>query len=586
VEADTQQTTASVFDDAMAILSPDADKQFLADLDEEQLSAMAERWLEATVPELRVIGPGDQTLDGATLAFRAMVADTIRDACHSGAIKQHLARLCALQASATMLVVLRKQFPDIDPGALTAEQQYILEGGLADREFVRTMIRDVVEDDLWWAMLAELLALDRQERGATQREETRDVLDILERAARRLAEPPPATGEPKRRGRRAAIPVRLPQHTAQEIRTLTMALADGPFAPTLTTLVPRTRRDRGWEDVIGELALRHVVREQPLQVKFLPGRWLMECWPQAPSHETLYGELAMAGVPAVLLAHVTIGLALEQHEVTISLDDLMLLIGWKPRSSAERKDFRQRLWHLLMLLDSLLVIGTRERGVYRGADRQPLTNMTTQDAMISIVGRADAQLPIDGSVPPDEVTFVAGPWLNRFRENHQVLPHFGDVLRLAQLPDGQPSGAWARCIGLALQQFWREKAASSGLGHAGEDNTPTVRFSRLPTRRELLDMFPADPRFYYVTLLADGRPGRMLDYWNSAIMLLKQIDFIPQNYTEPKPSRRQGWADEWLDEAIDIRPAREGREAVIEIAQRAASARKARAKRRSPSGAS
>jgi hypothetical protein len=69
------------------------------------------------------------------------------------------------------------------------------------------------------------------------------------------------------------------------------------------------------------------------------------------------------------------------------------------------------------------------------------------------------QLSYDPGQPPVAITYNAGPWIQQWRGNHRVLSYFGDVRKFAALPAGKPSGAWAQAIGLALQQWWREKSA-------------------------------------------------------------------------------------------------------------------------------
>ena len=67
------------------------------------------------------------------------------------------------------------------------------------------------------------------------------------------------------RAKRQRLPERIPQQTSQEVRALAVALSDGH---TLTR----------WEDVLGEVALRHVIADEPFQVKFAPGPALMAGW--------------------------------------------------------------------------------------------------------------------------------------------------------------------------------------------------------------------------------------------------------------------------------------------------------------------
>jgi hypothetical protein len=189
-------------------------------------------------------------------------------------------------------------------------------------------------------------------------------------------------------------------------------------------------------------------------------------------------------------------------------------------------------------------------------------------------------MALDGSEPPLKVSLVAGEWLEQMRGNRQVLADFGDVRRIAAIPAGRPSGAWAQSIGLALQQRWREWANEARIVYAGEENRPTPQFRKSFTRYGLLDLFRCEP--YVEDVLAGHDPGRARKYWNDAIGLLKEQQVIGY-YKEagPLPGARKGWQDAWLHhQKLDIRPATlEDTQAIAELARRPKSANKARAKK-------
>jgi hypothetical protein len=81
-------------------------------------------------------------------------------------------------------------------------------------------------------------------------------------------------------------------------------------------------------------------------------------------------------------------------------------------------------------------------------------------------------------------------------------------------------------------------------------------------------MFPPTPTVDEI--LSSRDPGRAKTYWRDAIALLKQAGVIA-HYREigPITEKRQGWAREWLDQELDLRPDEEGKAAVAEIAHRA-----------------
>ena len=314
-------------------------------------------------------------------------------------------------------------------------------------------------------------------------------IDVLRELARLLLEKERA-GTPAR----TALPRALPQQVFQEMRAVNQAIADGPSG-------------RRWSEIEGETAMRHVVPEQPHQTKFAPGSALIEWWGAPPRLETLRAELSNAGLPAVLLASVAVGLALQHNQVCVGVDELGRYIGLDPRSREERLELRQRVWRWLMLLDSLPVIGKRP-GRYRDPRTKREIELTSVDAFIRITGkRLPVQPALDGNEPPVEVNFVAGPWINLYRGNRQILSDFDDVLKIAAIPAGKPSGAWAQSIGLALNQRWRERAHGAHIGRAGEENRVTVQVGRF-TREGLLDLFRAEPYFRDVL---QGKPESRAD---------------------------------------------------------------------------
>jgi hypothetical protein len=220
------------------------------------------------------------------------------------------------------------------------------------------------------------------------------------------------------------------------------------------------------------------------------------------------------------------------------------------------------------------VIGRRP-GKYRDPDTREIIDLTSNDALIRITGRRDpAQLALDDSAPPLEVSYVAGPWIEQWKGNHQVLTYFGDVRKLASIPARRPSGAWAQAIGLALQQCWRERSADADVTRVGEQSALTVRVKQF-TRRELLDMFPPSPTVDDV--LNGPHPKRAQSYWHEAITQLKRAKVVGfYKESEQSVEKRQGWADAWLDQMLDIRPTEDGRLAIAQIAGRARQVRRPR----------
>jgi hypothetical protein len=284
------------------------------------------------------------------------------------------------------------------------------------------------------------------------------------------------------------------------------------------------------------------------------------------------------GVDTYLLAQVGAYLALRETQVTVSLDDLIRLVGWTPRSAKEREGMRREVWQRLKVIDGLTIHGLRP-GRYRDPDTGQPIDLTSRDALFRITG---TRLPAQGSFDPEqvplEVTFVAGPFINEWRGNPQVLTFFGDFLPIAAIPGEKPSGAWARAIGLALNQRWREGASGAKATTPGEDNETCVRW-RLFTRRELLTLFEPSPSANEV--LEGPHPARARTYWRDAIKRLEQagvIGFYKEAVTAKLP--RYSWAEVWLDERLDVRPGPEWQVQAAAITGAAKRAQKRRTKKK------
>jgi hypothetical protein len=314
----------------------------------------------------------------------------------------------------------------------------------------------------------------------------RDGRRFLRMAPPGTVPPPPPDGSPPRVST-LPLPTRIPQSTFQEAKTLAMAIADGP------TL-------RRWTPIEGEIAWRHAVRDSPLETK-LVGTTLLG-WLGLPNTlDSLRQEIQSAGLPALLMLHVVLGTALDKilanrAHVTVSIDQLVAAIGWEPRSTAERMRMRHRVWRWLALFDATLIIGHRD-GKWRDPDTHDVLDLRSRDALIRITGRRDpAQLAFDESIPPLEVSYVAGPWLEKLRGDRRVLADFGNVRKLAAIKAGKPSGAWAQAIGLALQQRWRERASYAEIARrrGPQPDHPDQAFHAARAARPV----PAD---------ADGRRG-------------------------------------------------------------------------------
>lgn len=351
------------------------------------------------------------------------------------------------------------------------------------------------------------------------------------------------------------LPQKLSQQTFREARNAAIAIADGPTG-------------RRWEEVQGETALRHVIDGEPIQTKLMLGPSL-QWWGLPTTYASLREELRRLGPQGVLLYQISIGLTLEKQHATVELDDLIRALGWTPRSRKERFDMRLQVFRWLSIFDSLTLHGKRPEK-YKDRMTKEVLDLTTVGklVMISEAHYAGEQMSLDGSEPPVMVTLTAGPWLDRFRDNKQVLQHFGNVRKLAELPCGKPSGAWALSVGLALNQLWRERSARAEVLKVGEDKHPTVLFERPFTRYELLNMFRAEP--WVEEILRGNTPNRAQTYWKEAIALLKRHGVVGHyREVDAMPLTRKGWQNFWLNQQrLDIRPKAEEMKVVADISRK------------------
>ncbi|MEW6736273.1 MAG: hypothetical protein AB1489_33580, partial [Acidobacteriota bacterium] len=229
-------------------------------------------------------------------------------------------------------------------------------------------------------------------------------------------------------GKGYALSQIFPQQTFMEVRNIAIAITDGP-------------RLRRWEEVAGEIALRHVIPGEPIQTKFIAGlalKWLG----LPPTYESLRAELENFELATVLLLNVAIGTLLDRPQATVTIDELIRLIGWKPRSRVERDKMRCKVWRWLLLFDSMLVMGRRP-GRYKHNEK--VIDLTSADPLITIVEESftEQQTKLCGSEIPQAVTWAAGPWLARWLGDERILQYFGNISNIAGIPSGKPSGAWA-----------------------------------------------------------------------------------------------------------------------------------------------
>ena len=358
------------------------------------------------------------------------------------------------------------------------------------------------------------------------------------------------------------FPQSLPQSTFQESDRVARSLADGVDGA-------------GWSAVPSEFALMHTLTGAPHNVRF-EGNLVPESWGRSHDNDSLMAELLhVGGLDAASTFQIALALLVntKSGSTDVKIDDLISRIGIEPRSTTERTVARTKVWRMLTLLGALRVVGERRMDVWDSVARKKV-RLESQDPLLSVTAMKPlgTQESFDAGAPPLGVSLYAGPLVTQWKADRSVLQSVGDLLAITSIPIGRTSGAWARAIGLTLQQRWREQATRAEYGRAGDDHRVTVKFKAPFTRRELLETLRPKPTVRDV--LDAPNPRRAIGYWDDAITELagrKIIGYYGGHETELRDwkhgRQRQGWSELWLDEPLDIRPNQEVVQALSAIAE-------------------
>ena len=334
-----------------------------------------------------------------------------------------------------------------------------------------------------------------------------------------------------------ALASRVPQPTFPEAKRLAQGLA----------------LETGWIELPAEFALQHILERSSHQLR-LEAELMSPWWGKPSDTASLRAELQHAGATGVAILYNAIALVLasETGFMDVELDELINRVGLDPRSRAERDVMRIQVWRALNLIGATRVIGARRMRVRNRATRR-YEELESSDPLLTVTAfrKIGEQASFDIGVAPAAVTISVTPWLDTWRLDRRVLASFGDLLKVTKIPIGQPSGAWARAIGHALLQFWRERATTSTFARVGDKKKLTAKFRPL-TRRELLELLPPKPTL--ASVLASPNPTRAVAYWDGAIAYLKAAGVIGYYDDGAKPRPRQGWTETWATEPLDIRP--------------------------------
>ncbi|MBI4854641.1 MAG: hypothetical protein HY819_22815 [Acidobacteria bacterium] len=337
-----------------------------------------------------------------------------------------------------------------------------------------------------------------------------------------------------------SLPPNLPQQTFIEARRVAEALSDGP-------------RMIGWESITGGIGLRHIKPNTSIQARIMLKNLESE-WQLPTNCDELKKELENLEQASLLLLNVAIGAALEKTQITAPIDALISYVGWQPRSHEERLIMRRKIWRWMLLFDSISVYGKR-LGKYLDKVTGKEIDITSMDALIKVIGQRFIKDSFQGQTKeiPLEITWVAGTWLEQWRDNKEILNYFGDLRKIAAITTGKASGAWAQSIGLALHQLWRERIQTNVFDLAKKNQLTLT--PKLFTRLELFTLFRCEP--WVEDLLESNKPIRAKKYWQEAIRKLKYEAGIIGYYQElePFPNTRKSWNSIWLkSQKLDIRP--------------------------------
>jgi hypothetical protein len=356
------------------------------------------------------------------------------------------------------------------------------------------------------------------------------------------------TKEKEQKRENSKLPVVVRIQTSAEITGSLRAISDGATG-------------RNWTRSKGEVALIHSDPKKAHETKL-----------DAPSADWTYDlleeQLKKVSEPECALQSQFVFEAVLTHErAYLELDYLIRELGWRPRTTTERQEMRVIVYNRLCLLSQLSSHGERVEK-YTDSITKKKQKIYGLGQLIYLLNPYFTEQQIkDGETIPTAVTVVAGDKLNEYRGNHKVLQDIGNARRLAGLPTGQAQGDWAVSIGLALNYYWRQDASRVQLNRVGEDKLPSPMFNQF-TRHQMLDMFPS-VKFPVDDILESDTPNRARKYWDGAIKLLRKKGVI--SWVSPSAQLpRQGWQKVWLyEEKLDIRPANEAKQNVIDIAKAA-----------------
>lgn len=227
----------------------------------------------------------------------------------------------------------------------------------------------------------------------------------------------------------------------------------------------------------------------------------------------------------------------------VDLDDVAIkTLGGYARNPKEKLARREKVFHAIRMGARAEIIGQRST---RYKDKQTGEEIDTRiyTSPWKIMGREEQQTSLFAvdSVPLRVELAASREWtaITTQRDTAQYLP-FGEII--GAIPCDQPSGAWARAVGLSFLHWCR-----CNIREALSDS-PT-----LPTRRDLMDMYTSK-KAPYNEVLEGPNPLRVFQYWHGLEELLRAAQLIEAPQSPLKPTKRQGWQDDWQNERPQWKP--------------------------------
>jgi hypothetical protein len=291
--------------------------------------------------------------------------------------------------------------------------------------------------------------------------------------------------------------------------------------------------------------------EVSIRAKEWEGDWLTPM-----SEHTFEHIISSLDIDAVLLLQIILNLLLRDDKVIISLDKLMDMLGWQPRNNAERITDRNRIAEWLRFLPTINITGNRRESYGNAQD------LSIDGPLFYTVIEGDELREFEMTDQHTLVTMVPSQWLVSHISNGAVLQRIGHLHRIVDIQDGKAQGKWARSIGMALYQYWREQANSAVIHRIGEANIVRARFQKQLTRHLLLTSFGCSPSVS--DLIASKHAERAQQYWKGAVASLIKAKIVDSvDYPSIDAKKGPAFWDEWLHQEITVNP---HKDLLIEIA--------------------